>query len=288
MGVSYDPHIRQKALERILAGDSVTQVHLDTGISEASLRSWRIEHRHQKQPEQVSTKSQNMRHTVLAIPDMHHPFCHQDALAFLREVKAVYKPDTVICLGDEADFHAFSRWPTDPDGMAPGKELAAAIDALMPFYIEFPEMMVCESNHTTRPMKKLFEAGLPAAFYPTYSKMLNAPDGWRWQQHWIIDGVRYHHGDAGKSGQFAPAQYMKAFKQSNVHGHLHGFACVMYEGPHFGINAGCLIDQKAYAFKYGRNIPIPVSLGCAIVIDGKAGHFIPMILDSNDRWIGRL
>jgi hypothetical protein len=118
--------------------------------------------------------------------------------------------------------------------------------------------------------------------------MLRAPDGWKWADFWEIDGVRYHHGDAGRSGQFAMAHYIKAFKKSNVHGHLHGFAGVMYEGPHFGLNAGCLIDQRAYAFKYGARNPIPVSLGCAVVIDGRAGFFIPMLLDGEGRWVGHL
>lgn len=224
---------------------------------------------------------------VLAISDMHHPFCHQDTLEFLKAVRDEWECNEFVCLGDEADFHAFSRYPMDPDGLGAGKELQAAIDALTPFYIEFPNMKVCESNHTVRPMKKMWESGLPAAFLPTYAKMMNAPDGWQWAHYWMIDGVRYHHGDAGRSGQFAPAAYMKVFKHSNVHGHLHSTACVMYEGDLFGINAGCLIDRHAYAFKYAKNVAMPISLGCAVVIDGVEGHFIPMIVDQHNRWIGR-
>ena len=215
-------------------------------------------------------------------------FAHCDALEFLKAVKKRFNPNTYVCLGDECDFAAFSRFVPDPDGMSPGKELERAIESLLPFYLEFPDMLVCESNHTVRPMKKMFEAGLPAAFLPTYAKMLNAPDGWRWKQFWEIDGVRYHHGDAGRSGQFAPAAYLKAFKQSHVHGHLHGYASVLYEGKHFGVNAGCLIDPQAYAFKYAKNHPIPVNLGCALVFNGASAHFLPMHVDKHGRWSGKL
>lgn len=224
---------------------------------------------------------------VLVIPDLHSPFHHPDALEFLKAVKALCKTNLTVCLGDEADFHAFSRYPKDPDGMGAGQELKAAIEGLTPFYVEFPEMMVCTSNHTVRPLKLSFMAGLPAAFYPSYSTMLNAPDGWQWRDHWEIDGVRYIHGE-GKSGQGAHTAFMKAYKQSVVHGHVHSYAAVSHEGDKFAMNAGCLIDHAAYAFKYARHMPIPVNLGCGVVIDGKSAYFIPMTLDQNNRWTGKL
>jgi lambda repressor-like predicted transcriptional regulator len=46
MGISYDPATRQKALERVLAGENVPTVSLDTGISESSLRNWRAKALH--------------------------------------------------------------------------------------------------------------------------------------------------------------------------------------------------------------------------------------------------
>jgi transposase-like protein len=226
--------------------------------------------------------------TVLAIPDLHCPFEHPDALAFLTAVKQRFKPDTVVCLGDEIDAHAFSRYPMDPDGLSAGQELRAAIEHLQAFYRLFPEVLVCESNHTVRPWKKMFEAGLPASFLPTYSAILQAPDGWHWKGHWDIDGVRYMHGDAGKSGQYAHVNYMKALKASVVIGHIHSYAGVNYEGGHFGMNAGCLIDESAYCFKYAKNMPTRVNLGCGLILKGKQAFFIPMLLDDNQRWIGRL
>jgi hypothetical protein len=279
----------EEAYRMFLAGERTCDIIRKTGISGGTIDGWKYRGRKPKDtPKPESNEVKNAGSIVLAVPDLHAPFQHPDALEFLKAVKARFKPTQIVVLGDEVDFHSFSRYVPDPDGLSPGHELTKAIEGLIPFYLEFPEALVCESNHTVRPLKKMWEAGLPAAFLPTYAKMLNAPDGWKWSQTWQIDGVRYHHGDAGRSGQFASAQYIKLFKQSHVHGHLHGHACCVYEGAYFGINAGCLIDPAAYAFKYARNNPVPVSLGCAIIMKGRQGHFIPMLTDDAGRWIGSL
>jgi hypothetical protein len=225
---------------------------------------------------------------VLAIPDMHHPFCHPDALEFLKAVRDKYQVNKVICMGDEIDAHAFSRYPMDPDGLTAGKEIQVAKETLIPFYREFPDVMICESNHTVRPWKKAFDAGLPRSFLPTYAAILDAPDGWRWQSRWEVDGVIYIHGDAGRSGQYAHIHYVKAFKRSVAIGHIHSYAGVNYEGSHFGINTGCLIDKEAYAFKYAKNAAINVNLGCGIIINGEHAYFIPMLTDEGNRWTGKL
>jgi hypothetical protein len=226
--------------------------------------------------------------TVLVIPDLHIPFNHIDALDFLKAVKDKYHPTQFVCLGDEIDAASFSRYTPDPDGMTPGQELAKAIEGLVPFYLEFPNMLVCESNHTVRPWKKAFDAGLPASFLPSIAKILNAPDGWQWASRWEIDGVLYIHGDNGKSGQYAAVNYMKSAKQSVVIGHIHSYASVFYEGNDFAMNTGCLIDHTAFCFKYAKNMLTRVNLGCGIVIDGKEAHFIPMRLNPQGRWQGYL
>jgi hypothetical protein len=225
---------------------------------------------------------------VLAIPDLHCPFEHPDSLAFLKLVRDTYKPNKVVCLGDEIDAHAFSKYPKDPDGLSAGKELKEAIEHLEAFYIQFPEVLVCESNHTIRPWKKAFEAGLPKSFLRAVETVLNAPDGWKWASKHVVDGVVYMHGDSGCSGFTAHIQYMRKLKQSCVIGHIHSYAGVNYEGPLFGMNAGCLIDTDAYCFKYAKGLPIPVSLGCGIVQNGAQAHFIPMRVDDDGRWIGTI
>lgn len=225
---------------------------------------------------------------VLAIPDLHCPFHHPDALDFLIYVRDKFNPTHVVCLGDEIDAHSFSRYMPDPDGHGPAKELELAIEALTPFYREFPEVLVCVSNHTIRPWKKGFDSGLPQSFLRSVETVLNAPDGWVWSDRHEVNGVLYLHGDSGKSGAYAHQNYVKSFKQSVVIGHIHAHAGVQYDGNLFGMNAGCLIDKSAYAFKYAKNYCNDVNLGCGLVIGGEVGHFLPMRTDGNNRWIGRL
>ena len=87
---------------------------------------------------------------VLVIPDLHCPWEHQDALAFLKAVRAKYQPNIIVNLGDEVDFYGMSRFEHDPDVINPGHELSLAVKHLIPFYREFPDVLICQSNHTHR------------------------------------------------------------------------------------------------------------------------------------------
>lgn len=241
-------------------------------------------------PQITQTVNHNLQDgsVVLAIPDLHCPFEHPDALAFLLAVRDKIQPDKIICLGDELDAHAYSRWPKDPDGMSAGQELKAAIEALIPFYLAFPEVQVCISNHTIRPKKMMKDIGIPAALWPKYETMLNAPDGWSWHEHIIIDNVRYMHGDQGKGGMNGWTKNSEVYHQSTVVGHWHSKAGVYYDSAMFNVNAGCLINDKAYAFDYAKNSHKRPNLGCAVITRGRKATFMPMLTDAHGRWEGNL
>lgn len=228
---------------------------------------------------------------VMCIGDMHHPFCHPDTLAFLKAVQKKYKPTLYMCLGDEVDQHALGRFPKDPDGMSAGKELQAAIDKLIPFYLAFPKMLVCESNHTVRAYKRSFEAGLPKAFLKDIEMVLNAPDGWHWASEWLIDGVLYIHGDPF-FGKNAAEKHATENWGSVVIGHTHSYAHVKTfhkrRGNFFAMDVGCLVDEEAYAFAYARKMNFKPTLGCGIVFHGRHAEFIPMVVDKDNRWVGYL
>lgn len=227
---------------------------------------------------------------VLAIPDLHYPFAHPDHLKFLKAVKRKYKPNQVVCLGDEVDMHAMSDYDTDPDGLSPGDELTAALLDLRRLYKVFPNVKVCTSNHTSRPYRKAYKFGIPRAFLRSYKEFLEAPDGWRWADSHEVDGVIYEHGEAF-SGQSAALKSALANMQSTVIGHIHAFAGIAWSAnpKHlvFGFNVGCLIDQHAYAFNYGKKLKAKPILGCGVIIDGIP-IFVPMLLNAQGRWVGHL
>ena len=77
---------------------------------------------------------------VLTISDLHCPWEHPDAFAFLKALKKKIKPDFVLNLGDEADAHALSFHDTDSDLMSAGDELIATKKKLHKLEKIFPKM----------------------------------------------------------------------------------------------------------------------------------------------------
>jgi len=227
---------------------------------------------------------------VLAIPDMHSPFLHRDAVAFLGAVKQKQKPDKVVCLGDEIDAHALSNYDADPDGMSAGDELRRAIEDLQPVYKMFPNVMVCTSNHTARPYRKAYKHGIPRSLMREYRDWLEAPAGWEWRDKWIIDGVHYIHGE-GFSGAAGAIKAAQAHMASTVIGHLHSDAGIAFLSNSakliWGLNAGWLGDRRAYSMAYGKHLAKRPILGCGIVNRGMP-FFLPMVLNRHGRWTGEL
>jgi len=296
----YPPEVKQGLIADYYAGISKRQLRIKYRLHGDTVEKWirQAEPPPDKKREVSETPPQIKSHKtvmpnihgeiVLAIPDLHCPFQHPDALDFLKAVKAKYQPTKIVFLGDEIDACAFSRFPKNPDGHSAGKELDEAKAALIPFYVEFPDALVCVSNHTIRPHKLMREIGIPQVLWPTYSTMLNAPDGWVWKEHHIIDNVRYMHGDQGKGGSMGWTSNTEVYHQSVVVGHWHSKAGIFWDSLMFNVNSGCLIWTPSYAFDYARHSHKKPNLGCSIIIDGVRPDFIPMLVDADYRWTGVL
>ena len=227
---------------------------------------------------------------VLVIPDLQIPYEHPDALDFVLAVGGAVDFTRVVCVGDEVDQMALSRFDPDPDGDSAGTELTNTVARLRDWYDLFPHVEVCESNHTNRVYKKAFAAGIPGRYIRSIGEWLEAPDTWSWAQHIDIDGVRYEHGDA-QGGMYAARNLAIRNRQSTVIGHHHSHGGVFYVSNDdemiFGMNVGCLIDRNSVAFKYGRHAAFKPTLGCGVVINGVP-YFVPMLLNKNERWTGEV
>jgi hypothetical protein len=228
--------------------------------------------------------------TVLVIPDLHIPFHHRDAFAFLSALKRKYKPTLVVCIGDEIDCHAISRWTSDPDGFSAGHELDKAVVELHALYKMFPSVMVCTSNHTARPFIRAMESGIPKRLLKSYREFLDAPKGWEWRDKWVLGDVIYEHGE-GCSGQNGAISAARANMQSTVIGHIHSFAGITYLASSlkliFAFNSGCLIDIHGYAMAYGSKIRNKPILGAGIIKNGVP-IFEPMTMNGRGRWIEKI
>ncbi len=228
---------------------------------------------------------------ILVISDLHCPYQHLDAVAFLRAIKKKYSPTRVILSGDEADFHDTSFHDSDPDLDKAGVELKKAIDALKPIYALFPVAEVLESNHGSLVLRKAIAHGLSRKFFRTPGEILEAPKGWTW--HFDImtklpNGTDcYFHHSKGANVK----KNSQAMGASFVQGHHHESFEVQYWGnPNallFGMTVGCLVDPKSLAMAYNKNnLKRPV-IGCAVIIDSKP-ILIPMTLNKKGRWTGKL
>lgn len=216
---------------------------------------------------------------VLVIGDLHAPFTHPRYLRHCIDVGNTYKCDRVVLTGDEADNHAISYHEKNPDGYSPGSELAKAKRVLSAWFAAFPRASVAISNHGSLFYRKGVTAGLPAEVFRSYAEIWGAPKTWRWELRHVIDGVQYIHG-TGFSGQLGAITAAKKHRQSTVIGHIHSHGGVLFTASNhdllFGLNAGCGIDIKSYAFEYGREFAERPTLGCGTVINGRSAAFHPM------------
>lgn len=220
---------------------------------------------------------------ILAWPDTHVPFDHPKAPAFLEKIYNKYKCDRVVQLGDLADFAGFStKWKPDPNGYSPGQEYQLLREGLEIYYKKFPFVDVVAGNHDLRPHRAMFESGLPHQLAKSLGEFFGSPKGWTWHYgSLVIDGVRYHHGNRLSASKLLTA-HQKSYG-SSVSGHLHNVAAAIYhysdtKKRFFTLSAGCLIDSKAYAFRYNDENYNQAVLGCGVIIDGETAIFEPFPL----------
>ena len=67
-----------------------------------------------------------LRKSILVISDQHAPYHHIDTIDFLAAIKQKYKPDTVVNIGDEMDWHSISFHDSHPGLYSPSHELQVA------------------------------------------------------------------------------------------------------------------------------------------------------------------
>lgn len=228
--------------------------------------------------------------SVLVISDLHCPYQHPDSVRFLAACKAKYKPDTVVCIGDEADFHALSYHESNPDLDAAGEELNKAIEALKPIYKLFPKCTVIESNHGSMVLRKALTGGIPKKALRGYNEVLEAPRGWKWVDDLILQTdlgpVYFCHGKSASPGKLA-SQY----GMSTIQGHYHEKSQINYistpERLMFDAHTGCLANDKSLALQYNKINPKRPIVSILVIINGVP-QIVPMVLQKNYRWTGKL
>lgn len=219
---------------------------------------------------------------VLVIADTHFPFEKKGYLEHCLNIRDKYNCGTIIHIGDEVDLCGISQWEKDPDGFSAGTEASLAQEKMKIWYKAFPEVKVCIGNHTARPFRLARTNGMPKKFIKSYEDAWEAPKGWKWAEHWEINGVLYTHG-TGFSGANAAIRIATRHRQNTVVGHIHSEAGVQYSASKidliWGLQVGGALDDSSYAAYYAKDQLKKSIVGCGVVLDsGKLPIFEPMIL----------
>lgn len=212
----------------------------------------------------------------LAIADLQIPFEAPSALNFISYVQRHFKIplENMLCVGDEVDEIKGSMHAQDPDGLyTANQEIKISREKLREWHSRFPYMRICTSNHGQRWARKASAAEIPSQMIRAYQDVLEIPPGWRYADKWVIPEkhpfVMTHGLSWGGKTPYRLAAEVSAMSQ--LFGHLHssaGFCRVKTNDKDiWGCNVGSLIDEEAYAFKYGRDHRFKANNGAAIIFN---------------------
>ena len=227
---------------------------------------------------------------ILVISDMHLPYQHKDSIKFLKEIKKEFKPDRIINIGDLLDFHAISMHEHNPDLYSAGMELDKAKEYIQQLEAIFPEVTEVDSNHSSLVYRRALKYGMSKQFLKPYGDFLGTRK-WKWVDDLTLtmsNGQRcfFTHGRSADVLKVSQAMGMSA-----VQGHYHTKFVISYwanpDNLFFGMNVGCLINQKSMAFNYAKNFKTRFILGCGIILDGIP-RLLPMVINKKGDWIGKI
>ncbi len=214
---------------------------------------------------------------ILVISDIHEPSSRKGALPFCRDLRRKYKTTHTIFIGDVTDSHSISFHAHHPELPGPKDEYELAYKAIQKWYKAFPNADVVLGNHDRRVIRLAESVNIPARFLRDYRDIWDT-SGWTWADEFIYDEVYYTHGDGCGSGLYPAFNLVRQMGMSVCIGHHHSAGGVKWMvNPlrrMFGLDTGCLVDDKAMAFAYGSRAKKRSVLSAAIVIDGTPQHII--------------
>lgn len=203
---------------------------------------------------------------VLFIGDLHAPFILDGYLDFNIDLQRKYNCGTVILAGDIIDSHSWSFHDHNVDGLSVRDELTAAIGQLKEWYKAFPNATVLFGNHDLLISRKASAYGLSQLFLRYFGDIVEAPKTWNFVHELYRDKVLYIHGSQGNAIDRATT-----IRHSVAQGHLHSQAFVQWSVSDidsiFGLQVGCGLDRKAYAFEYAKDMPKKPIISSGVILE---------------------
>ncbi len=211
---------------------------------------------------------------TLVIGDVHAPVTREGYLEFCQDTYDAWDCDTVVFIGDLVDWHGISFHARHPESPGVLDEYELALEGVQKWYDAFPIATVCVGNHDERVLRLAESVDIPAKFLRDYKEIWQTPS-WDWEFETTIDDVYYFHGTA--CGGLHPAfNIARQMSMSVVMGHVHSAGGIKWlvnpKQRWFGMDVGCGIDDKKYAFAYGKHLKKRSVISCGVVIDGTPYH----------------
>ena len=228
---------------------------------------------------QLPDKFKPEKRIIGVFSDVHAPFTKLEYLDWLIKTFEENGVTDVVCGGDIVDFHCVSKHPTEPDARGVIDEFDDAYNVVQEYINAFPYLYYCIGNHDNRIERMGAEVGLPNKFLKSFKEIFDIPDTWNINTTHNINGVLYTHGT-----EFSSHNSLSTLNStthiSTVIGHQHSLFGVIYNNngycnKMFAMCTGCLIDNDAYAFRYGKNSKFKPVLGCGIVKSDNEAYVIP-------------
>jgi len=200
----------------------------------------------------------------------------------------VVRTDGHVHISGNCDKHALSYHDSDPDLSSAGDELTKTLPVIAELYKMFPKLDILESNHGSLVWRKAKTHGIPRHYIKSYNEVLGVGAGWVWHYEMTItlpngNKVYLHHGKAADIKKLSTSLGMCA-----VSGHYHQTFKVDYWanslGLYWGMNVGCLIDDKSLAFAYNNcNLHRPL-IGTGLIIDSQP-VLVPLLMNEKGGWV---
>lgn len=197
-------------------------------------------------------------------------------MSFCVDVYEQYDCDTVVFIGDVVDWTSVSFHAKHPAAPGPEDEYSLALECIGRWKRMFPHAFVTIGNHDDRLIRLAQSVGIPGSMLRSYADVWDTP-GWAWLHDMMLENVYYFHG-IGRSGINPAYNTAKQMGCSVVQGHVHTAGGIKWivspNDRRFGLDTGCGIDDRLYAFAYGKHMKAKSVLSCGVVLDGIGQHII--------------
>lgn len=200
---------------------------------------------------------------IVAVSDLQVPYQHKRAVSALTKFVKAWKPDQVICVGDEIDMPQISRWNKGTAGEYGGR-LARDRDETVRILADLQVSHVMRSNHGDRLKNYLqqYAPGLaddPDLQYRRYMRFDDIGVTYHEKMWGFAPGWLLAHGDEGGLSSEPGKTALKLAQRTGrsiVCGHTHRAGLQPYTEAHggrfvrrlYGMEVGCLMELKQAAY----------------------------------------